>query len=250
MRTKHLLCVDDDPDTLRLRKHLLEAGGYSVHTASNGEDALRFFHEENNIDLVVLDYLMPGMDGGELASKLRTLHPSLLLVAVSAVGQLPDSFSNAVNARVQKGNDPEFLLSTIAGLLATTERKNGGTPKTVLCVEDEDHELKMQRILFETAGYRVQQAKSAAAALEVFAHSHIDAVVMDYWLPGRGGNGTALAEKMKRLRPKVPIVMFSAYASLPGEGAVVDAWVHKGQIDPENLIREVERLISLRTLRS
>jgi DNA-binding NtrC family response regulator len=63
------------------------------------------------------------------------------------------------------------------------------------------------------------------------------------------GNGTALAEKMKRLRPKVPIVMLSGYASLPGEGAVVDAWVRKGEIDPENLIHEVERLIELRNPR-
>jgi CheY-like chemotaxis protein len=249
MRNKHLLCVDDDPDTLKLRKYLLEAGGYSVFTVTSGEDALRFIDEENDVDLVVLDYLMPGMNGDELAGKLRTLHPSLLLVAVSAVGQLPDSFSKAVNARVQKGNDPELLLSTIAGLLAKAQRTNGSEQKTVLCVEDEDLELKMRRILFETAGYRVLQAKSAAAALEVFASSQIDAVVTDYWLSGKCGNGTALAEKMKRLRPRIPIVMLSGFASLPGEGAVVDAWVRKGEIRPENLVHEVERLIALRNLR-
>jgi DNA-binding NtrC family response regulator len=121
--------------------------------------------------------------------------------------------------------------------------------KTVLCVEDEDMELTMRRTLFEAAGYRVLQAKSAAAALKIFTDSVVDAVITDYWLSGEGGNGTALAEKMKRLRPKVPIVVLSGYASLPGEGAVVDAWVRKGEIDPEDLIYEVERLMELRNLR-
>lgn len=249
MRTKRLLCVDDDPETLRLRKHLLEAGGYSVFTANNGDDALRFVLEDKEVDLVLLDYMMPGMNGDELASKLRAAHPRLPLVVVSAVGQLPKSLVDTVNARVQKGKDPELLLSTIAGVLAGADREGQDQPKTVLCVEDEDLELTMRRILFESAGYVVLQAKSAAAALAAFAGSQVDAVIMDYWLSGDGGNGTALAEKMKRLRPKVPIVMLSGYASLPGEGAVVDAWVRKGEIDPENLIHEVERLIELRNPR-
>ncbi len=118
----------------------------------------------------------------------------------------------------------------------------------MLCVEDEDLELKMRRILFESGGYQVLAAKSALSALDLFESSQIDAVVMDYWLSGVGGNGTALAEKMKRMRPRVPILMLSGFASLPGEGTVVDSWVRKGEIDPESLVHEVERLIELRNL--
>jgi CheY-like chemotaxis protein len=249
VRIKRLLCVDDDTDTLRLRKRLLEAGGYSVLTVNTGDDALQVLGEDQTIDLVLLDYLMPGMNGDELARKIRSRYPVLPLVSVSAVGQLPESLLQVIDARVQKGQDPELLLSTIAGVLARTEMTESGEPKTVLCVEDEDVELKMRRILFESAGYRVLQAKSSTVALEIFTASHVDAVVMDYWLSGYGGNGTALAESMKRLRPKVPIVMLSGYASLPGEGAVVDSWVRKGEIEPENLVHEVERLIELRNPR-
>jgi CheY-like chemotaxis protein len=246
VRIKRLLCVDDDTDTLRLRQRLLESGGYSVLTASAGDDALRILGQDTGIDVVILDYLMPGMNGDELARRIRAQHPDLPLVAVSAVGQLPEPLLQVVDARVQKGQDPELLLSTIAGVLKRTETKHSAHLKTVLCVEDEDVELKMRRILFEAAGYRVLQAKSATAALEIFIDSHIDAVVMDYWLSGHGGNGTALAERMKRLRPRVPIVMLSGYASLPGEGAVVDSWLRKGEIEPENLVQEIARLIELR----
>lgn len=249
MRTRSLLCVDDDADTLKLRKHLLEADGYSVVTASSGEEALRILGDNKNLDLVLLDYLMPGMNGDELALRLCTDYPRLPLIVVSAVGQLPQSLLQAVAAHVQKGQDPELLLSTIAGVLAKTEGRPQAENRTVLCVEDEDLELKMRRILFESAGYRVLEAKSAISALGLFESSQIDAVVMDYWLSGHGGNGTALAEKMKRMRPRVPIVMLSGFASLPGEGTVVDSWVLKGEMDPENLVHEVERLIELRNLR-
>lgn len=249
MRIKRLLCVDDDADTLRLRKRLLESGGYSVLTASTGDDALRILGSDETIALVVLDYLMPGMNGDELAPKIRAQYAALPIVAVSAVGQLPESLLQVIDASVQKGQDPELLLSTIAGVLVRSEMTERTEQKTVLCVEDEDAELKMRRILFESAGYRVLQAKSSVAALDIFAVSQVDAVVMDYWLSGQGGNGTALAERMKRLRPRVPIVMLSGYASLPGEGAVVDCWVRKGEIEPENLVHEVERLIELRTAR-
>ena len=80
--------------------------------------------------------------------------------------------------------------------------------------------------------------------MDIFRDHQIDAVVMDYWLSDR--NGTAVAEEMKRLRPRIPIVMLSGFSSLPGEGAVVDAWLRKAAIEPEDLVNEVKRLIGLR----
>jgi hypothetical protein len=68
---------------------------------------------------------------------------------------------------------------------------------------------------------------------------------MDYWLSGK--NGTAVAEEMKRLNPRIPIVMLSGFSSLPGEGAIVDSWLRKGDVAPEDIVDEVDRLIGLRT---
>jgi len=64
---------------------------------------------------------------------------------------------------------------------------------------------------------------------------------MDYWLSGT--NGTAVAEEMKALRPRVPIVMLSGFPSLPGEGAIVDAWLRKAEAEPEDILNEVKRLM-------
>jgi len=244
---QRILCVDDDPGTLKARRLLLEAGGYTVLTASSGQDALVLLTQGTEVDLVLLDFSMGAgaMNGEELAQRLRERYPKLPLIAVSAVEQLPQPFLQNLDGHVRKGQNPEFLLSTISELLARTYGTPGRAHQdpagTILCVDDEQLQLQLRTLLFESAGFKVLQARSASAALELFRSEHIDAVVMDYWLSGT--NGTAIAEEMKKLHPKTPIVMLSGYSSLPGEGAVVDAWLRKAQVEPEEIVNAVRRLI-------
>ncbi len=229
--TKRVLCVDDDDAILKSRKLLLEAAGYSVLTAASGAEALEMLASGAEVDLVVLDYLMPGMKGDELAARLRKKLPHLRLIAVSAVGQLPSGLLSTVDHSVQKGQDHEILLSVISEVFARAAGTSGSerlpASRTVLCVEDEQLQLQLRKMLFESAGFVVLQAKSAAAAMDLFESQHVDAVVMDYWLSGK--NGTAVAEEMKRLRPRIPIVMLSGFSSLPGEGVLVDAWLRNAE---------------------
>ena len=241
-----ILCVDDDRDTLKVRTLLLEAAGHSVRTADSGIKALQLLDELTGIDVVLLDYLMPGMNGQELAEKLRRLRPELPLIAISGVS-LPPEFLNSIYRYVQKGQDPEVLLAAISMVLEVSKERSHNRPPfrgTVLCVEDEPLQLKRSRVLFESAGYSVLEAQSDRVAMELFKSQHIDAVVMDYWLSGN--SGTTVAEEMKKLHPRIPILMFSGFPSLPGEGAIVDAWLRKADIDPEYLLHEVQRLIKLR----
>lgn len=83
----HILVVEDDKNTRRLLKAVLEAEKYTVFTAENGEDALRVMDSEH-IDLVVLDIMMPKMDGYEFTKALRDSNNNLPILMVSAK-QLP-----------------------------------------------------------------------------------------------------------------------------------------------------------------
>ena len=245
---QRVLCVDDDPATLKLRRFLLESAGYGVSTAASAEEALAIAAADSHFALALLDYRMPGMNGDELAQKLRQAYPTMRLMAVSAVGQLPPSFLQAVDSQVQKGHDPETLLAAIAKLLALPENSAGhktASPRTVLCVEDDPLELRLRKLLLESAGFLVLQARSGGTALELFKSHHVDAVVMDYWLADR--NGTSVAEEMKLLHPRTPIVMLSGYSALPGEGMMVDTWLRKAQVEPEEIVDCVEHLIHLRS---
>jgi len=115
------------------------------------------------------------------------------------------------------------------------------TRMTVLCVEDEDQQLKLRKLLFESEGFNVLTAQTGRQALELFQAHAVDAVVLDYWMAGM--NGMAVATELKRLRPTIPIIVLSGWTSLPGETiGLVDAWFQKAQIQPAELVSTVSRL--------
>ena len=244
----HVLCVDDDPETLRVRSLLLEAAGHKVTATTQGKVALHFVENGQQFDLVLLDYLMPEMDGEELAEKLHERNPDLRLVAVSAVGKLPASFTRYTQAQIQKGEDPERFLAKIAAVLPDRIEAAASRPQTVLCVDDEEAQLKARKAILEDAGFQVLTARSERVAMDLFSADAIDAVILDYWLSGR--NGSQLAEEMKQLRPRTPVIMLSSFAALPGENILVDAWLRKGDIEPDQLVAEVQRLIEMRQPRN
>lgn len=70
MNQKQILVVDDERHMQRLLQFNLEKTGCKVHTAGSGEDALAFI-QKNTVDLVLIDLVMPGMDGFETVGKLR-----------------------------------------------------------------------------------------------------------------------------------------------------------------------------------
>ena len=83
----HILVVDDDKNTRLLFKTILEKENYTVSLAENGEEALHIMDTEH-IDLVVLDIMMPKIDGYEFTSAIREVNNTLPILMVSAK-QLP-----------------------------------------------------------------------------------------------------------------------------------------------------------------
>jgi CheY-like chemotaxis protein len=112
-----ILCVDDDPSILRIRKFILEAQGYQVAVAQSGLEALLQF-EEIQPNLVVLDFAMPGMNGAVVAAEIRRRRPSIPLVLLTAYLDLPEEIVSHFDVYVTKGENPEVLLEHICRLLA------------------------------------------------------------------------------------------------------------------------------------
>src|ERR1700733_11028950 len=81
----NILLVDDEPGMLRYIKTLLEVDDYKVETASTGEEALERVQKGLRPDLVLLDLLMPGIDGLETLEQLRKLQPGVKVVMLSCV---------------------------------------------------------------------------------------------------------------------------------------------------------------------
>lgn len=121
-----ILVADDDKNTRLLLKAVLEAEGYGVHTAENGVDALAILDREH-IDLVVLDVMMPRMDGYEFTKTLREGNSNLPVLMVSAK-QLPDDkrkgFLVGTDDYMTKPIDEVEMLLRIRALLRRAQIAN------------------------------------------------------------------------------------------------------------------------------
>ena len=117
-------------------------------------------------------------------------------------------------------------------------------PKThlILCVDDEVVGLRVRKILLERAGYQVLTAADGNSGMELFATQPIDAVVLDYAMPGMHGGD--VARRMRQTKPKVPILLLSAYVGLPDEvSSLVDVYMTKGEGAPA-LLDKLGNLLS------
>jgi CheY-like chemotaxis protein len=84
-----ILCIDDEDLGLEIRKMVLEREGFCVLTARDGPTGISLFDTEQ-VDAVVLDYAMPGIDGGEVAAILRKRQPNIPILMLSAYVALPE----------------------------------------------------------------------------------------------------------------------------------------------------------------
>lgn len=122
----NILVVDDDKHTRMLMKAVLEAENYTVFMASNGEEALEVMDKEH-IDLVVLDIMMPKMNGYEFTKILRESDNNLPILMVSAM-QLPEykrkGFIVGTDDYITKPIDEEEMLLRIKALLRRAQIVN------------------------------------------------------------------------------------------------------------------------------
>jgi CheY-like chemotaxis protein len=111
-----ILCIDDETAALSVRKRVLETAGHHVLTARSGAEGIQLFRSEP-LDLVLLDYWMPGMSGIVTARELRRIDPSVPMIILSGLAQLPDETIGVVDRWILKHEGPQFLLNTIQALL-------------------------------------------------------------------------------------------------------------------------------------
>jgi len=107
-------------------------------------------------------------------------------------------------------------------------------PRVILWIDDDVLALEARKELLECSGYSALTAASGQEGLGVFAWRRIDAVILDYRMPGMTGD--RVASEMKRIKPHVPILMLSAYKELPrGTLTYVDEFLCKSDSWPKIL---------------
>jgi len=99
------------------RKAILRNKGYEVLTALSGPEGLKLF-KDNPVNAVVLDYAMPGMDGGQVAAELKRLNPNIKILLLSAYVDIPKETLQRVDKQSVKGASPTSFLADLEQLLS------------------------------------------------------------------------------------------------------------------------------------
>jgi two-component system, cell cycle sensor histidine kinase and response regulator CckA len=129
--SERILVVEDQEEVRILAVRALERFGYTVHSASNGEEALTFCRNQDRpVDLVVTDVIMPGMNGRELAERLKHLYPSLRVVFMSGYTDNVIAHHHVLEVNseyIQKPFSANGLAEKVRKVLGQPSSQNGSS---------------------------------------------------------------------------------------------------------------------------
>ena len=131
MDTLKILVVDDESRMRKLVKDFLTKKNFQVLEAGNGEEAMDIFYEEKDIALIILDVMMPKMDGWEVCREIRknSKVPIIMLTARSDERDELLGFELGVDEYISKPFSPKILVARVEAILGRTGQAN---PEDVL----------------------------------------------------------------------------------------------------------------------
>ncbi len=210
-----VLIVDDDLQNVKLMKAKLQNRGYELLEAYSGEDALKKV-ETSPPDLILLDIMMPGIDGYEVVKRLRKepKNKDVPIIMVTALDGMEDKirgFEAGADEFLTKPVNSVELLARIKSMLrmrqfqeqlsirAESEAHFGGSllkkahvadpisSQRVLVVEDDERDIKLIRNFLNGENYELIVAQTGEEALSIIFNEKIDLVLLDILLPGMDG---------------------------------------------------------------
>ena len=148
MRKRLVMVVDDEPAIVRLVRAKLQADGYAVITASRGEEALDLL-EDDRPDLVVLDLMMPGMDGFETLRRIREIGqiPVMMLTARAGDADKVRGLQGGADDYLTKPFNPDELSARVAAILRRTAGAAPAGGRTILRYPGVEIDLERRRVV-------------------------------------------------------------------------------------------------------
>jgi CheY-like chemotaxis protein len=213
-----ILLVDDDPAILQMVGDRLQMEGYTLVTASRGEQALEKLRSLIP-NLIILDISMPGLGGLGFLNHLTDVSPRPTCPIMIFTGRhelAPFFADDTVSVFLPKTTHPEIFIQKVHELVARHQSQlahhvhliPGITPKKLLLVEDDfglrDHLSRF----FCRSGFEVEPLDGGHSLLETATRGRPDLILIKYLLPHH--NGPELAEQLGNHPPtqKIPIVLY------------------------------------------
>ena len=205
MEKMKILIVDDESRMRKLIKDFLEREGYQILEAGDGLEALDIFYENKDIALIILDVMMPRMDGWAVCKEIRGLSttPIMMLTARSEERDELKGFELGVDEYVAKPFSPKILVARVnallkrtAGISAEGVLEAGGIEidKSAHIVRIDGQEVDLSVKEFELLIYFMENQKMALTREKILNH------VWDY---DYFGDARTIDTHVKKLRSKM-----------------------------------------------
>ncbi len=256
-KAQHILVIDDDPDVRLSMENILREQVYSVEQAPGGEQGLTLALK-NLPDLIILDLLMPGMDGFTVLEQLKNNPrtrkiPVIILTAKDITVSERAELEGSAWRIIEKGKiGRQELLHEIDHVLADLEYRlpagHGNKPE-ILVIEDNDVAAMQIKSALEENGFKVSAASNGAEGLERVKTRVPDAVILDLMMPGIDGFEVLETIRSTRWTTDLPVLILTAKELTRQERVQlkrnnVQQLVQKGSMDKEQIIAAVKRLIT------
>jgi signal transduction histidine kinase/CheY-like chemotaxis protein len=249
--TAMVLVVDDDPDAVSLLQLYLEAEGYSVTGAQDGETALQLAMELQPA-VILLDLLMPELDGFAVLERLKahTATQDIPVVIVSALADQEKGFSLGAIDYLTKPIDRQRLLGSVRRL--TRPKSLEGVAPSVLIVDDDKELVDLVRIhLLMVGNFTVTCAYDGREAMEKVREQIPDLIILDILMPEMDGFEVVQALKGDPRTRHVPVIILTAKDLTEKERESLQLgttrYLTKTLFSQEDLLAEVRDMIGMLT---
>jgi two-component system, NtrC family, sensor kinase len=236
-----VVVIDDSVTFREALRSALEAAGYAVLIANDGEEGLRLAAAQRP-DGIVVDGVLPGIDGASVIRHIRldvALRdvPCVLLTGSEDRGAELRALDAGADAFVRKEEDIDVILARIGAALRRgvgAKVKEGASahgPKKILAVDDSPTYLSELAAVLRAERYEVVLARDGEEALELLAVERVDCILLDRLMPGLGGQETCRRIKGAPIVRDVPLIMLTGMddrgAMLDGLSAGADDYIAK-----------------------
>ncbi len=204
-----LLCVEDDPISLKFIIEILDKAGYETLSATSVAKAISLLESISCVELIISDIMMPDQDGYDL---LRYLKANIKFKHIPVIMATASDDQETVVKCVKLGAKDYIVKPVNRDLLIQKAKrilKSG--KRTVLVVNDEQPILEMLSNIIDREGFKTYQAQSGIDALKTMESNCIDIVFSDIQMQGM--TGLELLSKIKDKHPHVKVVLVTGYAT-------------------------------------
>ncbi|MFD0912604.1 response regulator [Methylophilus luteus] len=247
--TPHVLVLEDDDRAADLIRLQLELDNCRVTRAATAEIALTILAGGDPPDLITLDILLPGMDGWEFLTKLKT-DAKLAHIPVVILSIIADSnrgLSLGAAQVLQKPVSADDLQSALSTLGFNKPGKNQPGAK-VLVVDDDPKAVEIISSYLEHAKHTVLRAYGGVEATHLAKVAQPDLIVLDLMMPEINGFEVVEELRQDKLTAKIPIIIVTSKFLTPQEQQTLKGHVlavlEKSEFNHGNFITEVHRALS------